>query len=79
MQRATRGVTLNVGKGVYTVSTPLSAEAVDRVRELLDEVCGEVQKGARQEDILLMGCLRLAYELDAVREVLRGIVEGVRE
>ena len=73
MQRATREVTLNIGKGVYTVSTPLDTEALDRVKGLIDEACGRELKGAGQEDMLVLGLLRLAYGLDAVRGKLEGI------
>lgn len=73
MQKMTREASLNIGKGVYTISTQLDNETLDRVRALIEEACGEVQKGARQEDVLVLACLRLAYGLDAVSEKLRAI------
>ena len=72
--RTSRDVALNIGKGVYTVSTSLDNEALDRVKELIDEACGGVKKGAGQEDILVLGILRLAYGLDAVRVKLEGML-----
>ncbi len=71
MQKTSRGVALNIGKGVYTITTQLDNEALDRVRGLIDEACGEITKGSRQEDILMLACLRLAYSLDAVSEKLK--------
>ena len=73
MQKTSREVVLSIGKSVYTINTQLDNEALDRVRELIDEACGEITKGARQEDILMLACLRLAYSLDAVNEKLKVI------
>ena len=74
MMRTAREVTLNIGKGVYTVSTSLENDTLDRVRCLIDEACGEVKKGVRNEDIMVLGILRLAYGLDAVRVKLEGML-----
>ena len=74
MVRGSRDVALNIGKGVYTINTVLDVNAIDRVKELIDEACGEVSAGARQEDILALACLRLAYSLDAVKEKLKATV-----
>ena len=71
MVRSSRDVALNIGKGVYTINTVLDVDAIDRVKDLIDEACGEVSAGARQEDILALACLRLAYSLDAVNEKLK--------
>ena len=72
--KPSRDITLNIGKGIYTVNTPLDNDAVDRVKDLIDEACGEISKGARQEDLLMLTCLRLAYSLDAVNEKLKAIL-----
>lgn len=73
VQKPSREVTINIGKGIYTLNTGLDVEAFDRVRELITEAVGEVSKGARQEDALVLGCLRLAYALDDVCSKLKGI------
>lgn len=78
MQKAERGVTLTIGKGVYTLTTRLGADELGRVRLLIEEACGEVQKGFPQEDVLVIACLRLAYGLDEVREKLCRIAEELR-
>ena len=75
MQKTSRGVVLNIGKSVYTINTQLDNEALDRVREIIDEACGEITKGARQEDILMLACLRLAYSLDSVCEKLKATAQ----
>ena len=71
--RTSRDVSLTIGKGIYTIHTPLNNDEMDRIKALIDEACGEITKGARQEDILMLACLRLAYGLDAVSEKLRAI------
>ena len=61
-----RNIALNIGKGIYTITTPLENEELDRVKALINEACGEISKGAKQEDLLMLACLRLAHNLDTV-------------
>ena len=75
--RTSRDVFLTIGKGSYTIHTPLENDEIDRVKALIDEACGEIVKGAKQEDLLMLTCLRLAYSLDAVNEKLRKILERI--
>ena len=72
-----RDVFLTIGKGTYTIHTPLSDEEIDRVKALIDDACGEILKGAKQEDMLMLTCLRLAYSLDSVNEKLKKILEHI--
>ena len=74
-----RDVFLTIGKGTYTIHTPLSDEEIDRVKALIDDACGEILKGAKQEDMLMLTCLRLAYSLDSVNEKLKKILEHIDE
>jgi hypothetical protein len=74
-----RDVFLTIGKGTYTIHTPLSDEEIDRVKALIDEACGEILKGAKQEDMLMLTCLRLAYSLDSVNEKLKKILSHIDE
>lgn len=69
--RTPRDVSLNIGKGIYTINTPLENEDLDRIKALINEACGDVNKSAKQEDLLMLTCLRLAYSLDAVNEKLK--------
>ncbi|MBQ3763958.1 MAG: cell division protein ZapA [Synergistaceae bacterium] len=73
--RTSRDVFLTIGKGTYSIYTPLDNEEIDRVKALIDSACGEIVKGAKQEDLLMLTCLRLAYSLDTVNEKLKKIVE----
>ena len=75
--RTSRDVFLTIGKGTYTIHTPLETEELDRVKSLIDTACGEIVKGARQEDMLMLTCLRLAYSLDSVNEKLKHILERI--
>ena len=80
--RTSRDVFLTIGKGTYTIHTPLDTEELDRVKSLIDEACGSVVKGAKQEDMLMLTCLRLAYSLDSVNDKLRKVlahIEGETE
>ena len=75
--RTSRDVFLTIGKGTYTIHTPLENEELDRVKALIDDACGEIVKGAKQEDMLMLTCLRLAYSLDSVNGKLRKILERI--
>ncbi len=75
--RTSRDVFLTIGKGSYTIHTPLENEEIDRIKALIDEACGEIVKGAKQEDMLMLTCLKLAYSLDSVNEKLRKILERI--
>ena len=75
--RTARDVFLTIGKGTYTIHTPLENEELDRVKALIDDACGEIVKGAKQEDMLMLTCLRLAYSLDSVNGKLRKILERI--
>ena len=75
--RTSRDVFLTIGKGSYTIHTPLENDELDRIKALIDDACGEIVKGAKQEDLLMLTCLRLAYSLDAVNEKLRKILERI--
>lgn len=75
--RTSRDVFLTIGKNSYTIHTPLENDEVDRIKAIIDEACGEIVKGAKQEDLLMLTCLRLAYSLDAVNEKLRKVLEKI--
>ena len=75
--KTSRDVFLTIGKGTYTIYTPLSDEEIDRVKAVIDDACGEILKGATQEDMLMLTCLRLAYSLDSVNEKLKKILESI--
>ena len=77
--RTPRDVSLNIGKGIYTINTPLENETIDRIKALINEACGEITIGNKQEDLLMLTCLRLAYSLDAVNEKLKLILEKLKE
>lgn len=77
--RTSRDVYLTIGKGSYTFNTPIDNDELDRIKSLIDDACGEIVKGARQEDILMITCVRLAYALDSVNEKLKKILEKIDE
>ena len=77
--RTSRDISLSVGKGIYTINTPLENDEIDRVKALINDACGEISKGTKQEDILMLACLRLAYSLDAVNEKLKYILARLNE
>ena len=77
--RTSRDVYLTIGKNSYTLNTSIENEELDRVKALIDDACGEIVKGARQEDILMLTCVRLAYALDSVNEKLKTILEKINE
>ncbi len=77
--KTSRDVYLTIGKGSYTLNTSIENEEFDRVKSLIDDACGEIVKGAKQEDILMLTCVRLAYALDSVNSKLKNILEKIEE
>ncbi len=73
--RNSRDVFLTIGRGSYTIQTAIENEELDRIKSLIDEACGEITEGAKQEDMLMLTCLRLAYSLDSVNEKLKKVLE----
>ena len=77
--RTSRDVYLTIGKSTYTFNTPIENDELDRIKKLIDDACGEIVKGAKQEDVLMLTCVRLAYALDSVDGKLKGILEKLNE
>ena len=77
IMRSTRDVFLTIGKSTYTIQTALENEELDRVKGLINEACGEIVKGAKQEDLLMLTCLRLAYSLDVVNGKIQSILDKI--
>ncbi len=61
-----RDVFITIGKKNYTLRTPLDLKELDRVKILIDQACGNLDRSTGQEDLLVLTCLRLAYTLDSV-------------
>ena len=74
-----RDVYLTIGKGTYTLNTPIENDELDRIKNIIDDACGEIVKGAKQEDILMLTCVRLAYALDNVNGKLKSILAKIDE
>ena len=68
-----REVFLSIGKGSYSIRTPLNDEDLERVKALIRQAgphpgdCTHMPfRGMDQENLLVLTCLHLAYMLDAV-------------
>ena len=75
--KTSRDVYLTIGKSSYSFTTSIDNDEIDRIKSLIDDACGELIKGARQEDILMLTCVRLAYALDSVNGKLKNILEKI--
>ena len=73
--RASRDVFLTIGRGSYTIQTAIEDDELDRIKSLIDEACGKITEGSKQEDMLMLTCLRLAYALDSVNGKLNKTLE----
>lgn len=58
---SSRDISVNIGKGIYSINTSLDAQELGRVKALIDEACEPVVKSAKQEEVLMLAGLRLAY------------------
>ena len=72
-----RNIAINIGKNVYSINTPLDNDDIDRVKTIIDDACGDVSKSSKQEDILMLACLRLAYSLDNVNQKIIHILDAL--
>ena len=79
LMKTSRDISLNIGKGIYTINTPLDDDELDRVKALINEASDPIRKGIRQEDILMLTCLRLAYSLDSVNEKLKSMLTRLED
>ena len=77
-----REVFLSIGKGSYSIKTPLKDEDLERVKALICQAgphpgsCAHVPfRGMDQENLLVLTCLQLAYTLDAVTAKLEKLSE----
>ena len=77
--RPSRDVFLTIGKGSYSIHTPLENDELDRIKGLIDDACGEIIRDAKQEDLLMITCLKLAYSLDSVNEKLKQVLAVIDE
>ena len=77
-----REVFLSIGKGSYSIRTPLKDEDLERVEALIRQAgphpgdCAHVPfRGMDQENLLVLTCLQLAYTLDSVTAKLEILSE----
>ena len=82
MNTTLREVYLSIGKGSYSIRTPLNDEDLERVKALVRQAgphpgnCAHVPfRGMDQETLLLLTCLQLAYSLDSVTAKLKELSE----
>jgi hypothetical protein len=71
-------VKIRIGKRHYRVCTALDEPTFDRVVALVNEVNASLDSGVDQERLLALTCLRLAYGLDKISDVLASL-ENVPE
>ena len=77
-----REIFLSIGKGNYSIRTPLQDEALERVEALIRQAgphpgdCVHMPfRGMDQETLLVLTCLQLAYTLDTVTTRLEALSE----
>lgn len=72
--KTSRDVFITIGRSSYTIQTAIENDDLDRIKGLIDDACGEITEGTKQEDMLMLACLKLAYSLDAVNGKLKNIL-----
>jgi hypothetical protein len=65
-----REIKVRIGKERYRVCTALDEPVFDRVIALVNEVSASLGDGVDQERLLALTCLRLAYGLEKISDVL---------
>ena len=68
-----REVRILIGKRHYTMQTELDNDELNGVVDIVNEVCGSISDPADQEDMLMLTCLHLAYNLKKISKVLEPV------
>ena len=67
---------LTIGKKNYSVRSALDNEEIDRVKDLIDQACGNLTE-TDQENLLMLTCLRLAYSLDHLGGKVEDVIKRI--
>jgi len=65
-----REVRIKIGKRSYSIQTELDDEMLKRVVDIVKEAGGVINGSVDQDNLLMLTCLQLAYNLEKVSELL---------
>ena len=68
-----REVRILVGKRHYLMQTELDDDALDHVVGIVNEICGSIGGNVDQDNLLMLTCLQLAYNLEKVSALLESL------
>jgi len=70
LQGEVRRVNVLVGKKTYSILTRLDEDKFNAVLKIVKEAVEGIEGSVEQEQRLLLGCLKMAYEIEEVTEKL---------
>ena len=68
-----REVRILIGKRTYLMQTELDDDTLKRVVGTVNEVCGAIGKNVDQDNMLVLTCLHLAYNIEKISKRLKFI------
>lgn len=75
MQGEVRRVNVLVGKKTYSILTRLDEHRFNAVLKIVKEAVESVEGSVEQEQRLLLGCLKMAYEIEEATEKLEKVLK----
>ena len=69
-QTERREVNIFIGKRTYRIQTELDDDALGRIKDIVNEACGSINKNIDQNDLLVLTCLQLAYNIEKISHLL---------
>ena len=74
-----REVRIKIGKRSYSIQTELDDEMLKRVVDIVKEAGGVINGSVDQDNLLMLTCLQLAYNLEKVSELLEIFDRGFND
>ena len=68
-----REVVIPIGKRSYLMQTQLDDDRLNRVVGIVNDVCGRIDGDIDQENLLMLTCLQLAYNLEKITGLLESL------
>ena len=65
-----REVRIAIGKRSYFIHTELDDDTLNRVVDIVNEVCGSISGHVDRDSLLMLTCLQLAYNLEKISGLL---------
>ena len=74
-----REVCIPIGKRTYTIQTDLGDDAIGRIVGIVNEAGGTIGEDIDQNNLLMLTCLHLAYNLEKISRLLESLDRKLKD